>query len=45
MVISLKVMKTFWNTLLSSEYYAKLFGPEEHHDIRINQSLWDELKK
>jgi mannosylglycoprotein endo-beta-mannosidase len=25
------------------DYYSKLFGPEESHDIHIDPSLWDEL--
>lgn len=29
----------------TTEYYTNLFGPEEEHNIHINQSLWDECEK
>ena len=29
----------------ATEYYTKLFGPEEDHNIHIDQSLWNELEK
>lgn len=27
----------------ATEYYSDLFGPEENHDIHIDQSIWAEL--
>jgi len=29
----------------ATEYYTNLFGPEEDHNIHIDQSLWDEVEK
>jgi len=29
----------------STDYYSDLFGPEESHNIHIDQRLWDELVK
>lgn len=28
----------------ATEYYTELFGPEQTHDIHIEQSVWDELE-
>lgn len=28
----------------ATEYYAELFGPEQIHDIHIDQGVWDELE-
>lgn len=29
----------------ATEYYSNLFGPEEEHQIQIDQSLWDEIEQ
>jgi len=29
----------------ATDYYTNLFGPEEDHNIHIDQSLWDEVDK
>jgi hypothetical protein len=29
----------------ATEYYAELFGPEEDHNIHIDQALWDECEQ